>query len=214
MALLKSETNKAELRKYLKNQNRRNNLSQNLKNTKATEKAKIAFDFTSFDSRFISLYEKAKILFIFLSLPDEIDTLSFIKKAVIDNKKIAIPKIQDNKMCFYFLDPKTPLEKQITIGSFGIYEPKNDLEKANEKNLSKNDIVFFPGLAFTKDGKRLGRGKGFYDRFFSKLWHTKNRPKFIGLCYESQIIDEIPTNEKDIIMDAILTENKFLLRKK
>lgn len=209
MALLKSETNKAELRKHLKNQNRRNNLSQNLKNTKANSKTKLVFDSTLFNSRFVSLYEKSKILFIFLSLPDEIDTLSFVKKALIDNKKIAIPKIHDNKMSFYFLDPETPLEKQITIGSFGIFEPKNDLEKADEKTLSKNDIVFFPGLAFTKDGKRLGRGKGFYDRFFSTLWHTNNRPIFIGLCYESQIIDEIPTNEKDIMMDAILTEKSF-----
>ena len=214
MALLKSETNKAELRKYLKNQNRINNLSQNLINTKANSKTKLAFDSTLFNSRFISLYKKSKILFIFLSLPDEIDTLSFIKKALIDNKKIAIPKIQDNKMCFYFLDPKIPLEEQIKIGSFGIFEPKNDLEKADEKTLSKNDIVFFPGLAFTKDGKRLGRGKGFYDRFFSTLWHTKNRPKFIGLCLESQIIDEIPTNKDDIIMDAILTEKNYVLIEK
>lgn len=206
MALLKSETNKAELRKYLKNQN------QII--PKTSEKPKIAFDFTSFDSRFISLYKKSKILFIFLSLPDEIDTLSFIKKAVIDNKKIAIPKIYDNEMCFYFLDQKIPLEKQITIGSFGIFEPINDLEKADEKILNKNDIVFFPGLAFTKEGKRLGRGKGFYDRFFSKLWNTKNRPVFIGLCYESQIIDEIPTNKDDIIMDAILTEKKYVLIEK
>lgn len=206
MALLKSETNKAELRKYLQNQNRRN--------TKTTEKAKTAFDSSLLNSRFISLYKKSKILFIFLSLPDEIDTLSFIKKALIDNKKIAIPKIYDNEMCFYFLNPETPLEEQITIGSFGIFEPINDLEKAELTNLDENDIVFFPGLAFTKDGKRLGRGKGFYDRFFSKLWHKKNRPIFIGLCYESQIIDEIPTNENDIMMDAILTEKKFLLRKK
>ncbi len=162
----------------------------------------------------IPRYKKAHTVFLFLSLKDEIDTKSLLEQALKDGKKIAIPKIisaKTSEMSFFYLDKLSPIDMQIEKGAYGIYEPKTSLEKAKQEELTKNDLVFFPGLAFSKDGKRLGRGKGFYDRYFFDLWKNPNRPQFIGLCYENQIVNTIPTDSYDISMDALLTEKKYYI---
>ena len=116
-----------------------------------------------------------------------------------------------SEMSFFYLDKLSPIDMQIEKGAYGIYEPKTSLEEAKQEELTKNDLVFFPGLAFSKDGKRLGRGKGFYDRYFFDLWKKPHRPQFIGLCYEEQIVNTIPTDSYDISMDALLTEKKYYI---
>ena len=162
----------------------------------------------------IPRYKKAHTVFLFLSLKDEIDTKSLLEQALKDGKKIALPKMRSTKtseMSFFYLDKLSPIDMQIEKGAYEIYEPKTSLEKAKQEELTKNDLVFFPGRAFSKEGKRLGRGKGFYDRYFFDLWKNPNRPQFIGLCYENQIVNTIPTDSYDISMDALLTEKKYYI---
>ncbi|HUH45460.1 MAG TPA: 5-formyltetrahydrofolate cyclo-ligase [Treponemataceae bacterium] len=162
----------------------------------------------------IPRYKKAHTVFLFLSLKDEIDTKSLLEQALKDGKKIALPKMRSTKtseMSFFYLDKLSPIDMQIEKGAYEIYEPKTSLEEAKQEELTKNDLVFFPGLAFSKDGKRLGRGKGFYDRYFFDLWKNPHRPQFIGLCYENQIVNTIPTDSYDISMDALLTEKKYYI---
>ena len=162
----------------------------------------------------IPRYKKAHTVFLFLSLKDEIDTKSLLEQALKDGKKIALPKMRSTKtseMSFFYLDKLSPIDMQIEKGAYEIYEPKTSLEEAKQEELTKNDLVFFPGLAFSKDGKRLGRGKGFYDRYFFDLWKKPHRPQFIGLCYEEQIVNTIPTDSYDISMDALLTEKKYYI---
>lgn len=84
-------------------------------------------------------------------------------------------------------------------------------EKVNWKSHSANrsesdfDVVLVPGLAFTKEGKRLGRGKGYYDRFLEK-----DRGIKIGIAFEEQILTDLPVTKEDIMMDFIVTNQRYI----
>lgn len=68
------------------------------------------------------------------------------------------------------------------------------------------DLVLTPGLAFTMNGDRLGRGKGYYDKFFEKCKNQlKSFPYLIGLAYNEQIVSDIPTTENDVRLDLVLS---------
>jgi 5-formyltetrahydrofolate cyclo-ligase len=71
------------------------------------------------------------------------------------------------------------------------------------------DLVLIPGLAFTRSGKRLGRGKGYYDRFLARCFRKfKKHPFTLGLAFKQQIVSDIPTTDTDIILDQVLyTDN-------
>ncbi|MDD2515695.1 MAG: 5-formyltetrahydrofolate cyclo-ligase, partial [Candidatus Gracilibacteria bacterium] len=116
------------------------------------------------------------IYFVYVSQEKEVFTHDLIKFLLKKGKIVLVPKIVDKNII--------PVEiknfDNLKIGRYGILEPI--LENAFE---GKIDISVVPGLAFTKEGTRLGRGGGFYDRFFAK---NKNGFK-IGLCYDFQLID-------------------------
>ncbi len=130
---------------------------------------------------------------LFASLSDELPT-----DRVIDRwsrtKRILLPRVGENyAMEFYEYDPST-----LASGSYGINEPQG----GEPFPPSQIDLIIVPGVAFTLDGKRLGRGKGYYDRFLSI---PQVRAKTIGVCYLHQIVDDLPTEEHDVIMDEVVT---------
>ena len=63
------------------------------------------------------------------------------------------------------------------------------------------DVVLVPGMAFDAEGRRLGRGKGYYDRFLSSL-HP--RPKLVGVCFDFQKVDRVPTETRDVAVDLVV----------
>ncbi len=67
------------------------------------------------------------------------------------------------------------------------------------------DVIILPGLAFSKSGERLGRGKGFYDKYLSNFSGVK-----VGVCFSDQLEEEIPTESHDIVLDYIVTENEII----
>jgi 5-formyltetrahydrofolate cyclo-ligase len=64
-------------------------------------------------------------------------------------------------------------------------------------------VTIIPGMAFDVEGHRLGRGKGYYDRFLAKLSPTTYK---IGLCFRWQFVDQVPTDEHDIPMDEVIVQ--------
>ena len=89
-------------------------------------------------------------------------------------------------------------------GSYNIYEPQGE----TFTDLVSIDAAIIPGVSFDRHGNRLGRGKGYYDRFLKKLNTFK-----IGICFSFQISDEIPHDEHDIAMDEIWTEEGYVSKK-
>ena len=86
---------------------------------------------------------------------------------------------------------------QLHEGTFGIQEPEGETFEA----FDQIELVVVPGMAFDKEGKPLGRGKGFYDRLLPKLTNAKK----IGICFPYQLVDTVPTDAQDIPMDKIIT---------
>ena len=69
------------------------------------------------------------------------------------------------------------------------------------------DLMLVPGMAFTRDGKRLGRGKGYYDTYLSKAKKSTKMPVTIALAFDEQILDDIPVSDHDFVIDKVLTSS-------
>ena len=105
---------------------------------------------------------------------------------------VVLPRVEGEVMNFYCYD-----RNAMAIGSFGINEPQEGLAVAPYEI----DAVVVPGLAFTECGARMGRGKGYYDRYMSQKDFSALK---IGVCYSEQLVPEIPLEEHDVMMDVVI----------
>ena len=136
--------------------------------------------------------DSASVVACFIALPDEPQTTLFIEQLLQKNKRVVVPRIEGEEMNFY--DISEGVEK----GSFDIMEPtsKSPVEP------SEIDTMIVPGVAFTLDGARCGRGKGFYDKYLSREGF---RAYTIGVCYPCQIVGNLPTEEHDKKLDCVIS---------
>lgn len=157
------------------------------------------------------LYRNAPFVFCFLSFEQETQTDSIINRCLSDGKTVAVPRCipGTNKMEFYILEDK-PLSLQTESGSFGIREPLESLEKLDLSNVPDGSVMILSGLAFTESGKRLGRGKGFYDRYISMIKDAGISCIYAGLCYGFQILEYLPSGVDDALMDFIIVESGII----
>lgn len=95
------------------------------------------------------------------------------------------------------LPPEQLAPGQLAPGRWGIWEPTDEAPLLSD--YSRLDLVVVPGVAFSSDGKRLGRGKSFYDRFLPLV----PRAAFVGVCYPCQVVEQIPADPWDIGMDIV-----------
>lgn len=135
----------------------------------------------------------AKTILAYYPLPDELDIRPFLD-LFYKEKRILLPVIHNNEICLKKYQGKEALRE----GAYRILEP---VINEFSDDLDAIDVVLIPGVAFTRDGKRLGRGKGYYDRFLPKL-STAFR---IGVCYDFQLSDTLPTESYDQIMDLVIS---------
>ncbi len=159
----------------------------------------------------LEVYKNASTILGFLSMDDEIATEKILERVLLDKKALALPRIQGNEMDFHLMRSDIRIDYQIEAGKYTIREPLKNLTKLIKTDIDSTFLVLVPGRAFTEEGVRLGRGKGFYDvyfaPFFAELEHIK--PSFAGLCYEFQILDELPREDHDIMMDYLITDKKI-----
>jgi len=146
---------------------------------------------------------KAKTILFYVSTKDEVETKYMIKEALSLCKRVVVP-ISDVKNKKLILSELKSLD-ELEPGAFNILEPKKEFFRP--VSLEDIDLVIVPGVAFDKKGNRIGYGKGFYDRFLRSL--RKDIPS-IGLSYEFQIVDKIPVNDKDVIVNKIVTEKNTI----
>ena len=137
------------------------------------------------------LLQNAGVVALFAPLPDE-PGISPLIGTLYGKCTVVLPRISGDTMDFYPYSPHS-----MSSGSYGINEPQGNKPVAP----STIDVMLVPGVAFTRGGLRLGRGKGFYDRYMS---NEGFRAYKIGVCYLQQIVDVLPVEEHDIRMDEIL----------
>lgn len=153
-------------------------------------------------------YKNCELLLCFISLNDELNTNLILKTALKQKKLIAVPRvISSTEMDFFLLKNELSLENQLVKGSFGILEPANFLEKISPDFLcKKTTVALLPGLAFDKTGFRLGRGKGYYDRYLARTGNAIDFPLF-GFCFDFQLVASVPRDEHDFPVWQIITES-------
>ena len=150
------------------------------------------------------LWARYKAVFLFLSMNSEINTIPLLEGALADGKKIFAPRVE--KECLSFCRIQSPDGPWIE-GPFGIREPAGELEAAKAEDFPA--LVVAPGLAFDEEGNRLGKGKGYYDRFFGELDSAGRQYTALGLCMDFQIVEKVPVEKTDKKMDWLLTGSKL-----
>lgn len=149
-------------------------------------------------------YQKSKFIFTFISFKDEVDTHQLIKESIGRKKRIGVP-ITIAKPRQMFVSELMDFDKELEIGYYNILTPKEEFVRIVSPEII--DLILVPGVAFDKRGYRVGYGGGYYDRFFSSL--DENVIK-IALCYDMQIMDEVPTDSFDVPVDYIATESGII----
>jgi len=141
------------------------------------------------------VFKRAKRVMFYIALKGEVETKEMIEAAKRLGKIIAVPVCMKNRISLRpaLLDSFADLKK----GPYGVSEPVGSRFIA----LKDLDLVITPGVAFDKKGNRLGRGKGYYDRFLSKI--PKDTPS-IGLAYKLQILPAVPINSSDVSVKKVL----------
>ena len=179
----------------------------------------------------LECWRSAKEVMLFFSLPDEVDMLPLIRAALAEQKRIYLPRVIATKVsrgvdvCEVAEGNTLPKEStlpagntvsgeemvlevrelapgQLAPGRWGIWEPTDEAPLLSD--YSRLDLVVVPGVAFSSDGKRLGRGKSFYDRFLPLV----PRAAFVGVCYPCQVVEQIPADPWDIGMDIVCCGKK------
>ncbi len=150
------------------------------------------------------IYRQSKKIMLYIATKKEVQTEKIIISARKDYKEIFIPLICRNKID---LIPSLvcDFENELAIGNLGIVQPKEEFYRLYPPDIL--DLVIVPGVAFTEQGHRLGRGGGYYDRFLMKL---KRKAYSIGLAFEEQMVNQLPIEENDMPVDCIITEKRII----
>lgn len=134
-----------------------------------------------------------KVILLYSALPDEVPTQVLMDELVAQGKTVVLPRVvSDTDM---ELRRYTGLQ-DLQAGAYGILEPTGELFA----DYDAIDVALIPGMAFDAEGHRLGRGKGYYDRFLACVPHLYK----IGLCFSWQIVDDVPSDEHDVVMDEVI----------
>ncbi|MBR0507606.1 MAG: 5-formyltetrahydrofolate cyclo-ligase [Clostridia bacterium] len=140
-------------------------------------------------------YRTAETVFVYIAVPTEPDTRRIIERALSDGKRVCVPKcVSKTEMTAVRIKSLGDLAP----GAYGILEPVDCSETAAPNEI---DLILVPCVSASKDGKRLGHGAGYYDRFLAE-----SRAKTLCLCFREALSDEIPTDENDVRVDRVLSD--------
>lgn len=146
----------------------------------------------------------AGVVMAFLPLPDELDTRPLLAQLIRMGKEVCVPHtlVKERQMVPARLRDIAALKS----GEYDIPEPVA-LERCEPATI---DLMIVPGRAFDKEGNRLGRGGGFYDRFL-----VQDAPRAVrcGVCFSCQLIESVPHTDTDIPMEIIVTEAEMIRTK-
>ena len=159
-------------------------------------------------------FREARVIMSYVSMEREPDTREILRAAMAAGKRVLIPRCLDREHM-----EAVPFEgfEKLRPGRMGILEPADDRNKvgggkkdeadlaegATEERTLEPELILVPCVAATRDGKRLGHGAGYYDRFLA------GRPgKRVCLCFGKLLMDDLPVGERDERMDLVITEDQ------
>ncbi len=146
-------------------------------------------------------YRRAEIMMIYLSLPHEADTTPIVLQAWQDRKKVVAPQVSWESRQMIPVEIRD-LNEDVADGQYGIRQPIRGMPIPIELI----DLVIVPGLGFDPFGNRLGRGRGFYDRF---LGNPGFKGVACGFALENQLVESLPSGPHDVKVRMLVTERKI-----
>jgi 5-formyltetrahydrofolate cyclo-ligase len=146
-------------------------------------------------------WKNSRTIAITVSNSPEVDTWNIIKRGWEEGKRVAVPKCvpQENRLDFYYIESFDELEKVY----FGLFEP--DPSKTMLSKKEEIALVIVPGLAFMRNGYRLGFGGGYYDRFLENFEGST-----VALAFREQIVEEVPIESYDLPVEKIISEGEII----
>jgi len=144
---------------------------------------------------------RASHVLLYAPLRDELNLWPLAELVLTSDNNLMLPGF-DPAQGIYMLRRVTDLANDLAPGKFGILEPKPHCPIVPINQL---DLALVPGVAFDTYGRRLGRGKGFYDQLLTGFTGIK-----CGVGYDFQVVERIPAEPHDVVLDCILTPSRWL----
>ena len=145
--------------------------------------------------------KNAENIMIFMDMKNEVRITKLMK--LYPEKSFFIPKITDSKNREMKINKYE--ENELVLHKFGYYESYSS-DFYNENIL---DIVIVPAVVFDLEKNRIGFGGGYYDTFLKKIRGGNKKVLFIGICYDFQIIEKVPAEEHDVVLDFVVSESRI-----
>ncbi len=151
---------------------------------------------------------RAATVFGYLAIPPEPEVSPLLDIGITGGARVLVPRIVGRDMVFA---PIASTAGPFDIGPYGIREPLSDIAPVWPGEIPEGPIlILVPGLAFSRDGARLGRGKGYYDRFLSAFVSEADardaEVRIVGVCRPDRVLEGIPTESHDMAVDCLWTE--------
>lgn len=155
-------------------------------------------------------YRQAGTVLGYMNFGSEFESSLWVERVLADGKRLALPKMNrhTNHLDLYWVEDP---ENQLAAGLWGIREP---VVERCERLAAPDEVDFalLPGVAFTRDGARLGYGGGFYDKLLMNLNHAGGtpRPVLVAAAFAMQIVERLPQEATDIKVEWIITEQETI----
>ena len=174
-------------------------LAEMSKGQKETESARVASKLFAMKE-----FQESTRISLYMSMPNEVDTRGILGKIFELNKRCFIPHYIGPVMKMVELGSMADYET-LPVTPWNIKQPADDDDRADALETGGLDLIVVPGLGFTKEGARLGRGKGYYDSYITKCKKFGlQAPVTVALAFSVQMCDLVPVSEYDVIIDHVL----------
>lgn len=151
-------------------------------------------------------YQQAKTVLGYMNFGSEYASELWVSRVLADGKRLILPRVNRHtkRLDLYQIED---LDTQLEIGLWGIREPV--IERCERLiDINEVEFVLLPGIAFSRDGARLGYGGGFYDKLLAPLKAKNQRPALVAAGFTLQIVNQIPQEETDVKVRWIVTEKE------
>ncbi len=152
----------------------------------------------------MSVWKDAMHMMIYLDFRNEVKTDSLIRSFLQQGRHVYIPVTNPKNYRLTVSELKDP-EQDLQVANFGLLEPKKEALRPSDPK--KLDLIIVPGVAFDRDGYRVGFGAGYYDRFLPQV---RDDAVLLSLVYDFQLMPQVPRESHDIAVDWIVTESELI----
>ncbi|MEN6407817.1 MAG: 5-formyltetrahydrofolate cyclo-ligase [Thermoguttaceae bacterium] len=146
-------------------------------------------------------FARSTAVMLYVDVRNEVRTRWFFDSVWNQGRRLIVPYCEEGQLRLFQLERLD----ELSPGTMGVLEPRAELREQDDRNVdpAELDLIVVPGVAFDREGHRLGYGMGYYDKFLHQI---RSDTVKLGVCFESQLFPEIPVLPHDIVVDAVVTE--------